>query len=160
MEVTKKILSEYYLGRKLSTREIAKLLGVSQWTVCRKLKEFGIKARSYSENKMPVPKGSKLLEAHRKAISDHHKNDPNWHTKNRLNEDHYNWKGGVRVYRTKKLSTVPLACSACGAREIVRKRSNLYVHHIDEDRSNNSLDNLQVLCASCHRKTHNLSKPD
>lgn len=30
----------------------------------------------------------------------------------------------------------------------------MHVHHIDEDRSNNELNNLQVLCRSCHYKGH------
>lgn len=28
------------------------------------------------------------------------------------------------------------------------------IHHIDEDRSNNSEDNLSVLCPNCHRLMH------
>ena len=28
------------------------------------------------------------------------------------------------------------------------------VHHIDEDSSNNSRDNLEPLCSACHRKIH------
>jgi 5-methylcytosine-specific restriction endonuclease McrA len=30
----------------------------------------------------------------------------------------------------------------------------LDVHHLDEDRKNNELDNLIILCAMCHRKVH------
>lgn len=30
----------------------------------------------------------------------------------------------------------------------------LHVHHIDTDRNNNSLDNLLLVCRSCHRKCH------
>jgi predicted HNH restriction endonuclease len=30
----------------------------------------------------------------------------------------------------------------------------LVVHHIDEDRSNNTIDNLIVLCANCHAEVH------
>lgn len=152
--ITKKWLVDNYVKGKKSTHECAKMIGCNQRVILARMDEYGIKRRP--EN----VKGSKMPEHHKKAISEHHKNDPNWHTKGKYSEEHYRWKGGVRVYRTKKLSTVPLVCSNCGAKEIVRKRSNLYVHHIDEDRSNNSLDNLQVLCASCHRKVHNLSKPD
>jgi len=31
---------------------------------------------------------------------------------------------------------------------------NLLVHHIDEDRSNNTYDNFKVLCTSCHAIVH------
>lgn len=29
-----------------------------------------------------------------------------------------------------------------------------HIHHIDEDPTNNDLDNLQLLCIDCHRKQH------
>ena len=31
---------------------------------------------------------------------------------------------------------------------------NLIVHHIDEDRSNNTYDNFKILCTSCHAIIH------
>lgn len=39
-------------------------------------------------------------------------------------------------------------CSQCGATE------NLDVHHIDQNPNNNSIDNLMLLCRSCHMKLH------
>lgn len=30
----------------------------------------------------------------------------------------------------------------------------LVVHHIDKNRKNNAVDNLETLCANCHHKTH------
>lgn len=39
-------------------------------------------------------------------------------------------------------------CECCGATE------NLHLHHNNQDRMNNSPDNLQTLCASCHTKWH------
>jgi 5-methylcytosine-specific restriction endonuclease McrA len=36
---------------------------------------------------------------------------------------------------------------------------NLEVHHIDGDRTNNSLENLQLLCPNCHSYTTNFRKP-
>lgn len=39
-------------------------------------------------------------------------------------------------------------CETCG------KKSMLHVHHIDRNPANNSMGNLQVLCASCHLKLH------
>jgi len=40
-------------------------------------------------------------------------------------------------------------CRNCGTAE------NLHVHHVDQDRSNNDLDNLLTLCAGCHARHHN-----
>ena len=47
-------------------------------------------------------------------------------------------------------------CERCGF--IAEDPIQLDVDHIDADRSNNSTDNLQTLCANCHRlktKIHN-----
>ena len=35
-----------------------------------------------------------------------------------------------------------------------RQNSDIVIHHIDEDRSNNSIDNLAVLCNNCHNDVH------
>lgn len=40
------------------------------------------------------------------------------------------------------------ACSICG------ESKKIDIHHIDGDYNNNSLDNLQPLCRSCHTKIH------
>jgi hypothetical protein len=39
-------------------------------------------------------------------------------------------------------------CESCGSTE------KLHVHHCDENWRNNSPDNLQTLCESCHRSWH------
>ena len=39
-------------------------------------------------------------------------------------------------------------CESCGCRQ------KLDIHHVDGDWKNNSADNLQVLCHSCHMKLH------
>ncbi len=41
------------------------------------------------------------------------------------------------------------SCILCGAFE------NIRVHHINENRKDNTEENLTVLCESCHRKVHN-----
>lgn len=33
-------------------------------------------------------------------------------------------------------------------------KKGLQIHHIDEDRTNNSIDNLMVLCYDCHQEYH------
>lgn len=46
-------------------------------------------------------------------------------------------------------------CQACGlVSEPGRGRSGLHVHHIDGNSTNNVLENLQVLCGSCHAREH------
>jgi hypothetical protein len=43
-------------------------------------------------------------------------------------------------------------CDLCGSAK------NLQVHHKDKDLSNNTLENLQTLCASCHNTLHWLER--
>lgn len=51
-------------------------------------------------------------------------------------------------YRNKCLSVYDEACLICD------DDSNVSVHHINGDRSNNNILNLMPVCPSCHRKIH------
>lgn len=44
-------------------------------------------------------------------------------------------------------------CECCGLTEWLDQPINLEVHHKDGDRTNNSLENLQLLCPNCHSYT-------
>ena len=46
-------------------------------------------------------------------------------------------------------------CEKCGNTEWQRQLIPLEVHHIDGDRLNNVLENLQLLCPNCHAQTEN-----
>ena len=46
-------------------------------------------------------------------------------------------------------------CECCGIEDWMGKPISLEVHHIDGNRLNNSLDNLQILCPNCHSQTPN-----
>jgi hypothetical protein len=43
-----------------------------------------------------------------------------------------------------------IKCDHCGIDDI----QVLIVHHIDQNRKNNSIENLQTLCANCHHRIH------
>lgn len=45
---------------------------------------------------------------------------------------------------------LPWKCNSCGDTDL----EHLIVHHIDCNRSNGSISNLQILCANCHTKLH------
>jgi 5-methylcytosine-specific restriction endonuclease McrA len=49
-------------------------------------------------------------------------------------------------------------CEKCGNTEWFGQPIALEVHHIDGDRTNNSLENLQLLCPNCHATTPNWRK--
>lgn len=46
-------------------------------------------------------------------------------------------------------------CEICGNTEWMGQPIKLEVHHIDGDRTNNTLENLQWLCKNCHAYTNN-----
>lgn len=48
-------------------------------------------------------------------------------------------------YREKALKELGKKCQECGSSE------NLVVHHKDKNRANNNIENLEVLCRSCHQ---------
>lgn len=48
-------------------------------------------------------------------------------------------------------------CECCGLSEWMGKPIPLELHHKDFNHYNNSLDNLQILCANCHMQAHNYS---
>jgi len=63
------------------------------------------------------------------------------------------YKTGIRHYRKKLFASVDVvACNRCSSVD------NLLAHHIDEDRNNNKLDNLEIICKSCHAKEHDIGK--
>ena len=51
-------------------------------------------------------------------------------------------------YRNVCLEKKGEACVICGSTESV------VAHHVDGDRSNNDLDNLEPMCRSCHKSVH------
>jgi 5-methylcytosine-specific restriction endonuclease McrA len=61
------------------------------------------------------------------------------------------------IWRKIALLNKPSICEICGT-EIKNRR--LHVHHKDKDRSNNNLDNLQVVCVCCHNNILHPRKRD
>jgi len=72
-------------------------------------------------------------------------------TKNKISDT--NTTNGAGNYRVKFLAEVDIiACEKCSS------ESHIVIHHMDENRKNNKLDNLQMICRSCHAKEHNLGR--
>jgi len=71
-----------------------------------------------------------------------------------------NWKGGIYKYPNEWTGRLKHKvwvrdkgkCQKCG--KIGRKRSDLVCHHKDFDKKNCRIDNLELLCRSCHMKVH------
>jgi Zn finger protein HypA/HybF involved in hydrogenase expression len=48
-------------------------------------------------------------------------------------------------------------CEVCGLMQWNGKKIPLELHHIDGNRYNNTLENIQILCPNCHSQTDNNS---
>jgi hypothetical protein len=59
---------------------------------------------------------------------------------------HYNMSFYVKKLRGNK-------CEECGITEWLNKELVMHVDHVDGDRTNNTLDNLKILCPNCHSQT-------
>lgn len=82
---------------------------------------------------------------------------------NKENYDYSSFENGT--YKKNGKSTLaPLIklrgrkCENCGAEEWLGQPINLEIHHIDGNRNNNDLSNLQLLCPNCHSYTDNFRK--
>ena len=64
-----------------------------------------------------------------------------------MGEANNNYKNGISSQRKKALNLSGQRC-ICGS------NLNLCVHHIDQNRNNNELINLLVVCKKCHCKIH------
>ena len=106
-DISKEQLRRWYIIEKRGTREIGKLLGLSQPWARKRLVENGIQLRSYKENKMPVPKGSHLTEAHRRAIG-----------------KAQTGKIGVRGAANPKWRQQEVPCSYCG-KKLLKKQTHM-----------------------------------
>ena len=55
------------------------------------------------------------------------------------------------TYRRIAFAVKPKQCERCGYN---KHEAGIVVHHIDRNRSNNDISNLEVLCAICHNIEH------
>lgn len=73
-----------------------------------------------------------------------------WRNKQFIGEKHKLWNGGVDYRKRLERSGRKKECVRCALKD----QRLLAVHHIDEDRSNNKLENLIYLCHNCHHLIH------
>jgi len=64
---------------------------------------------------------------------------------------HYGNGAGALSYRKLAFENYSNKCNRCGYNKIL---DVLQVHHIDRNRDNNKLENLEILCPTCHMEEH------
>ncbi len=69
-----------------------------------------------------------------------------------IHPSHYG--DSISDYRLLAFRNFSNECAECG---YDKHKEVLCVHHIDHDRTNNSLDNLIILCPTCHVELHYLN---
>ena len=62
---------------------------------------------------------------------------------------------GSHSYREIARRNQEAACKLCGYSKMPEV---LQVHHIDKNRKNNKVENLEILCPTCHAETHFLTR--
>jgi predicted RNA-binding Zn-ribbon protein involved in translation (DUF1610 family) len=65
------------------------------------------------------------------------------------------YKDGLFNYRQNAFREYDHKCNRCGYDKVVEI---LQVHHIDENRENNQIENLEILCPNCHEENHHYNK--
>lgn len=98
---------------------------------------------------------SRICRRHRIIWGDH-----NRRCNNQAGENNHNFKGGIGRSTVERATRVAIKnsgrdltkCERCGYIDFTRQE--LPRHHKDRNRLNNSSDNLEVLCWSCHNKEH------
>ena len=76
----------------------------------------------------------------------------------KIPQNNPHWEGGSMDFYRKRARAIyyehhtNIICDNCGSIE------NIHIHHKDGNCKNNSRDNLQALCKSCHMKHHRLGK--
>jgi 5-methylcytosine-specific restriction endonuclease McrA len=64
---------------------------------------------------------------------------------------HYGTGTPENTYRRIAFASKEKICERCG---FDKHEAAIIVHHIDRDRNNNNINNLEVLCANCHAIEH------
>ena len=145
----------------MTYREMAEKFGCSHWTVMKIANTYGLhsEARKWQQKQNNCSKNPETKKKISEAIK------KNWSEgcyKDRVNGmlgltgcNNPNYKGDIqeRNYRTKALFYHnPLVCSECG--KPIRPDEKFDIHHVDENRNNPLLSNLEVLHVPCHQKLH------
>jgi len=104
---------------------------------------------SFKKGNIPPFKGKTLSTELRKKLSEARLNSPF-----RTGPLHPKWKGGKRGYFGDQGKRILIENGRLLACAICHSEKKVQVHHKNKNWSDNSLENLEFLCQSCHIKHH------
>lgn len=133
-DATKSELITLYVEKRLSTRQIGKLLGRTHDYISDKLKEIGIE----------VDGGITALQGDR---------NPNWNG-GKTTSNGYIEISSIAICPKRKREHQAVMEKFIG-REL---RKNEVVHHIDGNKFNNDINNLALMSRSAHTRLHNIER--
>lgn len=157
MSINKDSLAQMYLDRKLSIPDISKITGVPKSSVRNHLIRQGVKMRNKQEGiEIARPKLGKGLRGKKRIFSDDHKKRISESRKKHFEgkaKGQYIHQGYVVLTQGEncgRLEHVVIMEKAIG-RRLDKKE---VVHHINGNRQDNRLENLQLLTRAEHSRIH------
>ena len=132
MEINKEYLINEYTKKRRSMKKIGRDFNVSAGTIMRAIHRYNI----------PINKYPKAWNSNKTYLDDPRILAKNRHPRNK-NTIYYN-----SDFKRIKKEIFPCNCNRC--RNIAK-----VLHHIDNNKMNNDIINLEPLCASCHSILHN-----
>lgn len=140
---------------------------IAKWKTFSEEEVRKIVAESYSIREVArkmgyEPNGGSTASSLKKMIEEY-QIDTSHFTGQGWNKGNYDYsKFDLGTYKKRGQSTIkPLVqlrgrkCECCGNTEWLGNPINLEIHHINGDRTDNRLENLQLLCPNCHSYTEN-----
>ena len=129
-----------------SYSDISKMLGISPRgnnykTFKKYIKEYGLDISHFNNERKPWNKGKSFTKCLDTLLV---------RLKNGVYTSSSDLKKRLFKYKLKSKK-----CEICGLEEWNGKPLAFELHHIDGNRYNNELSNLQVLCSNCHSQTDN-----
>jgi 5-methylcytosine-specific restriction endonuclease McrA len=144
---TKQLLTKL-VNKHNNVADIVRELGLrvgggSHNLICKRIKECGIntshfKKRGWSSTKANVT-NEHTVETFKKYV---------------LCKNGLGWKSHRIKEKLYKFKLKKEECEKCGQSNIWNKNKLvLHLHHLNEDHTDNRLENLQILCPNCHSQT-------